>query len=53
MSVVPKGLLGLVLWLVAGFAVTEFTTLALSAWFQNGSHAVISDSQTVASALEP
>jgi hypothetical protein len=53
MSVVPKGLLGLVLWLVTGFAVIEFTTLALSACFQSESHAIVSDSQTLASAREP
>ncbi len=32
MGIMSRGLVGLVLWLVLGFAFTEATVLALNAW---------------------
>jgi hypothetical protein len=37
MNIVFKGLMGLVLWLVVGFGLTEVTVLAMSAWLTHES----------------
>jgi hypothetical protein len=50
MNASTKGLLGLVLWLIAGFAFTEVTALALNAWLM---HRVSTHSQDGVSALQP
>lgn len=38
MSFLGKGLMGLVLWLVLGFAFTEATVIGLNAWMLRSTH---------------
>ena len=44
MSVISKGFLGLLFWLVAGFGFTELTVLILNAWILHGQPAPAIDS---------
>jgi hypothetical protein len=44
MSVITKGFLGLLAWLIVGFGVTEVTVLVLNAWIFHEKHSQSIDS---------
>jgi len=46
MSVIGRGFLSLLFWLIVGFGLTEVTVLALNAWMLHGTHGQPADSFT-------
>jgi hypothetical protein len=47
MSVMGRGFLGLLFWLIVGLGFTGLTVLALNAWVLHASHGQSADSFTV------